>query len=61
VKLYLDSPNTPLWRGAQLKSQGQIYLTYIHGLVLVICPGSKLILWLRRFWSRGRLGCRISP
>jgi hypothetical protein len=28
VKLYLHSPNTPLWRGAQFKNkaQGQLYL-----------------------------------
>jgi hypothetical protein len=26
VELYLNSPNTPSWRGAQLKAQGQLYL-----------------------------------
>jgi hypothetical protein len=26
VELYLHYPNTPSWRGAQLKAQGQIYL-----------------------------------
>jgi hypothetical protein len=26
VELYLHSPNTPSWRGAQLKAQGQLYL-----------------------------------
>jgi hypothetical protein len=26
VELYLQSPNTPSWRGAQLKAQGQLYL-----------------------------------
>jgi hypothetical protein len=27
VAVYLHSPNTPSWRGAQLKAQGQLYLT----------------------------------
>jgi hypothetical protein len=26
IELYIHSPNTPSWRGAQLKVQGQIYL-----------------------------------
>jgi len=26
AKLYLHSPNTPPWRGAPLKAQGQLYL-----------------------------------
>jgi len=26
MELYLHSPNTPSWRGDQLKTQGQIYL-----------------------------------
>jgi hypothetical protein len=30
VELYLHSPNTPSWRGAQLKSQGQLYLYLTH-------------------------------
>jgi hypothetical protein len=25
LELYLHSPNTPSWRGAQLKAQGQLY------------------------------------
>jgi hypothetical protein len=27
LELYLHSPNTPPWRRAQLKSQGQLYLS----------------------------------
>jgi hypothetical protein len=27
VVLYLHSPSTPSWHGAQLKAQGQLYLT----------------------------------
>jgi hypothetical protein len=32
VELYLHSPNTPSWRGAQLKAQGQLYLFCIGHL-----------------------------
>jgi hypothetical protein len=28
VELHFHSPNTPSWRGAQVKAQGQLYLTY---------------------------------
>jgi hypothetical protein len=31
VELYLHSPNTPSWRGAQLRgAQGQLFLTKYH-------------------------------
>jgi len=30
MELYLHSPNTPSRRGAQLKAQGQLYLTFRH-------------------------------
>jgi hypothetical protein len=30
VELYLHSFNTPSWRGAQFKTQGQLYLTFTH-------------------------------
>jgi hypothetical protein len=30
VGLYLQSPKTPLWRDAQLKAQGQLYLYLTH-------------------------------
>jgi hypothetical protein len=39
VELYLYSPNTPSWRGVQLKAQGQLYLYLtngINGLILKI-------------------------
>jgi len=30
VELYLQSPNTPSWRGAQLEgAHGQLYLTFL--------------------------------
>jgi hypothetical protein len=28
MELYLHSPNTPSWRGAQLKAQGQLYIYF---------------------------------
>jgi len=28
VELYFHSPDTPSWSGAQLKAQGQLYLTF---------------------------------
>jgi hypothetical protein len=30
VELYLHSPNTPSWRGAQLKAQGQLYFLALY-------------------------------
>jgi hypothetical protein len=30
VELYLHSPNTPSWRGAKFKAQGQIYLLKVR-------------------------------
>jgi hypothetical protein len=34
VELYLHSPSTPLWRGVQLKAQGQLYLYLI--IIIII-------------------------
>jgi len=31
VELYFHSPNMPSWRGAQLKTQGQLYVL-AHGI-----------------------------
>jgi hypothetical protein len=43
--VYLHSPNTPLWRGAQLGgARGQLYFTFIYEgsvLSLYTCPGSS--------------------
>jgi hypothetical protein len=36
VQLYLHSPDTPSWRGAQLKkAQGQLYL-YLYLIIIII-------------------------
>jgi hypothetical protein len=34
VELYIQSPSTPSWRGAQLKAQGQLYLFTFYGVKL---------------------------
>jgi hypothetical protein len=34
VELYNHSPNTPAWRGAQLKAQGQLYLYLLTHFIL---------------------------
>jgi hypothetical protein len=42
VELYLHSPNTPSWHGAQLKkSQGQLYLYLLLFLNAVICTTAE--------------------
>jgi hypothetical protein len=56
VELYLYSPNTPSWRGAQLGgAQGQLFLylvlerwwnplrqSYLSGLVWIVCADSNV-------------------
>jgi hypothetical protein len=36
VELYIHSPNTPLWHGAQLKARGKLYL-YICLFTILFC------------------------
>jgi hypothetical protein len=39
VELHLHSPNTPSWRGAQLKNRTTLpYLTFTHGHIKVTVP-----------------------
>jgi hypothetical protein len=43
VELYLDSPNTPSWRGVQLKkAQGQLYLYFLYTHTHLQNTGSSL-------------------
>jgi hypothetical protein len=37
VQPYIHSPNTPSWCGAQLKSQGQLYLYFVHLYFRSLC------------------------
>jgi hypothetical protein len=42
VELYLHSPNTPSWSGAQLKEQGQLYL-YLFMLPINAGPNGRAV------------------
>jgi hypothetical protein len=55
VELYLHSPNTSSWRGAQLKAQGQLYL-YLFILVIkerLLILGSNLSYENQKFVQYG--------
>jgi hypothetical protein len=45
VELYLHSPNTPSWRGAQLGgAQGQLYITLLtYLLTYLLTPWCKIL------------------
>jgi hypothetical protein len=60
VELYLHSPKTPSWRGAQLqKAQGQLYL-YFTDLRMILWNVSSLFFRSKLSWDtvrRGGPGC----
>jgi hypothetical protein len=55
MELYIHSPNTPSWRGAQLKAQRQLYLTFYGWIV---CQHDDICISQRRVyeWMEGLKG-----
>jgi hypothetical protein len=56
-------PNTPSWRGAQVKAQGKLYLlhTYIHTYIHTHTHThiNAYVLWIRKFLMT-TIGCGIN-